>query len=161
MRLAQGTATTSTDRLLVALAHPSLEQAIALFADELAREQRFFGTAAPKLPLSSLECLTTHGGIRLGMMVEQRLIGMSLVEPDGSAFIAVAQHQRRRGVGRQLLHATLQRAAAHGHDRVTFRSSWRCKAFVRLAESVDATVVDHGRGRIDLVFQVESLALAP
>ena len=161
MRLAQGTATTSTDRLLVALAHPSLEHAIALFADELAREQRFFGTAAPKLSLSSLGSLTTHRGIRLGMMVEQRLIGMSLVEPDGSAFIAVAQHQRRRGVGRQLLHATIQRAASHGHERVTFRSSWRSKAFVRLAESTGATVVDHGRGRVDVVFDGGALAVTP
>ena len=93
------------------------------------------------------------------MMVEQRLIGMSLVEHDGSAFIAVVQQQRRRGVGRQLLHATLQRAASHGHERVTFRSSWRSRAFVGLAESTGATVVDHGRGRVDLVFELGTLAL--
>lgn len=158
MRFAQTTDPTSTDRLLVALAHPSLEHAIALFADELASEQRFFGTAAPKLPLSALNHLTTHRGIRLGMMVEQRLIGMSLVEHDGSAIIAVAQQQRRNGVGRELLQATLQRAASRGHERVAFRSSWRSRAFVGLAASIGATVVEHGRGRVDLVFQGDALA---
>jgi len=159
MRFADAVDTDPADRLIVALAHPSLQPAITSLADELACEQRFFGTAAPKLPLSSLRDLTTHGGIRLGTMVDQRLIGMSLVEHDGSAVIAVVQQHRRAGVGRQLLHATLRRAAAHGHERVTFRSSWRSRAFIGLAESVGGSVVDHGRGRISLVF--ERAALAP
>ena len=158
MRFADAVDTDPAEHLLVALAHPSLEQAIAAFADELACEQRFFGTAAPKLPLSSLQHLTTHGGIRLGMMLGERLVGMSLVEHGGAATIAVVQQQRRRGVGRRLLRATLQRAAAHGHERVTFRTSWQSRGFVALAESVGATVVDHGRGRIDLVVEVAAIA---
>ena len=84
---------------------------------------------------------------------------MSLVEHGGSEIIAVVQQQRRQDIGRQLLHATLERADAYGHERVTFRSSWRSRAFVGLAESIGATVVDHGRGRVDLAFQVESAAL--
>ena len=157
MRIAHPVETDPTEHLIVALGHPSVEQAIAAFAAELAREQRFFGTAAPRLPASSLSSLTTHGGIRLGTMVGQRLIGMSLVDHGGAAIIAIVQQQRRQGVGRHLLDATLRRAAAHGHERVTFRSSWRSRAFVGLAESVGATVVDHGRGRIDLVFEVGAL----
>ena len=146
------------DHLLVALAHPSLEQAVAVFAAELLREQRFFGTAAPKLPRASLENLTTQGGIRLGIMVGRRLVGMSRVEHDGAAVIAVVQQHRGRGIGRELLERTLCRAAQHGHDDVTFRSSWRSKSFIRLAESTGAAVVEHGRGRIDLVFAVGTSA---
>ncbi len=142
------------DHLLVALTHPSLEHTVAAFAAELMLEQRFFGTAAPKLPRASLENLTTPGGIRLGVMAGGRLVAMSRVEQDGAAVIAVLQQRRSQGIGRQLLEATLHRAATHGHDNVTFRSSWRSKSFIRLAESTGAAVVEHGRGRIDLVFAI-------
>jgi GNAT superfamily N-acetyltransferase len=140
--------------VLVALAHPSLEQAVAVFAEELSCEQRFFGTAAPRIPRASLENLTTRGGIRLGLMVGDQLVAMSRVEHDGAAVIAVVQRFRGQGLGRHLLESTLRRAATHGHDRITFRSSWRSRSFIGLAESTGATVVDHGRGRIDLVFAV-------
>jgi GNAT superfamily N-acetyltransferase len=155
MRFDQEPNTAATDHLVVALAHPSLERAVTAFSEQLTSEQRFFGTAAPKLPSSSLEHLTTQGGIRLGVMVGHRLVGMSRVEDDGSAVIAVVQPWRGHGVGRQLLGSTLERAATLGHERVTFRSCWRSRAFIGLAESTGATVVDHGRGRIDLIFALE------
>ena len=146
------------DHLLVALAHPSLEHSVADFAAALMFEQRFFGTAAPKLPRASLENLTTQGGIRLGVLAGGRLVAMSRVEQDGAAVIAVVQQHRGQGIGRQLLESTLRRTATHGHDDVTFRSSWRSKSFIRLAESTGAAVVEHGRGRIDLVFAVGTSA---
>ena len=148
----------AAERLVVALAHPSLDGAVAAFADELLREQRFFGTAAPKLPAAALCNLTTGGGTRLGMMVGGRLVGMARVDADGAAVIAVVQPLRGRGLGRELLQSTLRRAAAQGHDRVTFPSSWRSGAFIRLAESSGATVVDHGRGRLEVVFALRHLS---
>jgi GNAT superfamily N-acetyltransferase len=155
MRCEPDPRTATHERLVVALAHPSLEVAVAVFARQMRCEQRFFGTAAPKLPRSSLENLTTQGGIRLGVMVDHRLVAMSRVDHDGSAIIAVVQQHRGRGIGRQLLQTTLRRAARHGHRCVTFRSSRRSKAFIRLAESTGATVVDHDRGCTELIFAVD------
>ncbi|MFT4656921.1 MAG: GNAT superfamily N-acetyltransferase [Candidatus Aldehydirespiratoraceae bacterium] len=147
----------TTERFVVALAHPSLDDAVALFSTEIRAEQRYFGNAAPKLPASSLSRLNTPGGLRLGVMVNGRLIAMSRVDRDGDAVMAVVQPSRGQGVGRQLLQATLSRAASQGCERVIFRSSRRSKAFVSLAETVDATLVDHGSGRIDLIFAVKRI----
>lgn len=154
-QIADTTTAVDTNGIIVALAHPSVEAAIAGFADEMRGEQRFFATATPKLATSSLQRLVADGGIRLGVMIDQRLIAMSRVERDGSSVIAVVRAVRGRGVGRRLLESTLRRAADHGHERVVFHSSRRSKAFVELAAAVGATLVDQGRGQVDLIFEAE------
>ena len=142
----------NSDHLLVALDHPSLGDAVAMLAAELDGERRFFGTPAPKLTASGLANLTAAGGIRLGVMSDRRLIAMSRVDDSGNTVLAVADRWRGRGVGQNLLLGTLIWAAEHGHERIVFHSSWRSKAFIALADSVGATIVDHGRGRVDLIF---------
>lgn len=146
------------DPRIVALAHPSLDHAVAEFAAEMRNEQRFFASATPKLRSSSLELLTADRGLRHGSMIDQRLIAMSRVGSGGRAVIAVTVDWRGRGVGRQLLLFTLQRAAAYGHRRVVFHSGRRSRAFVDLAESIGAVVVDQGCGRLDVVFAIERSA---
>ncbi len=139
--------------LIVALEHPSLNDAIDRFADELRSEQRFFGPRAVPAPFPSLiNRVVSTGGLRMGAMVDGRLIGMARVEHDGTTSIAVAADWRCRGVGGSLLAAAVRRAGDIGLGRVVLRSSRRSRSVTALGASVGATTVDQGGGRIDLIF---------
>jgi GNAT superfamily N-acetyltransferase len=139
--------------LIVALDHPSLIDAIDQFADELRREQRFFGPRATPAPFPSLiNRVTSAGGTRLGAMVDGQIVAMARIEASGDTSIAVAAAWRGRGIGRALLSATVHRAGQIGIGRLVLRSTKRSRSVAALGATVGAITVDQGRGRVDLIF---------
>lgn len=142
--------------LIVALDHPSLIEAIDQFAGELHNEQRFFGSSAASAPFPSLiNQVTSSGGMRLGMMIDGRIVAMARVEASGDTSIAVVADWRGRGIGRALLASTVRRASQMGLSRLVVRSSQRSRSVAALGRSVGAVTVDQGRGRVDLIFPID------
>ena len=127
----------SSDFLVVAADHPSLVEAREQFAATLRAEQRFFGRASadPK-PFPSLIS--------------------KLLADDGLRFAAVVEDWRDRGVATALMRAVTVRGRQLGHRRVFIRSSHRSRAVAAMGDALDATIVDLGRGRIELVFDTDS-----
>jgi GNAT superfamily N-acetyltransferase len=144
--------------LIVAADHPSLIDARERFAAELRSEQRFFGRSAgtPKPFASLISKLLAGEGARLAAMVDGRIIGLACIRADGEASVAVVQHWRGRGVASALLGAAIERARLVGHPMVFIRSSHRSRAVAAMGESLGGTVVDLGRGRIELIFEVDA-----
>ena len=145
--------------IIVALDHPSIQHAVDRFATELKQEKRYFGPSATPAPFPSLiRELTQPGGLRLGTMVDGRLVAMARVADSGETALAVVDDWRNRGVGRSLLTFTARRAGELGHGRIVLHSSRRSRALASLGSTIGATTVDHGRGRIDLIFATERFA---
>ncbi len=144
--------------LIVAADHPSLIDARERFASELRAEQRFFGRSAgdPKPFPSLISKLLAGEGARLAAMVDGRIIGLACIQADGEASVAVVEEWRGRGVASALLGATIDRSRRMGHSMVFVRSSHRSRAVAAIGESLGGTVVDLGRGRIELIFTVDS-----
>ena len=61
-----------------------------------------------------------------------------------------------RGVATALMRAVTVRGRQLGHRRVFIRSSHRSRAVAAMGDALDATIVDLGRGRIELVFDTDS-----
>lgn len=145
--------------LIVALDHPSLTDTVDAFADELRAERRFFGQQSAPAPFPSLiNRLTSSGGMRLGAMTDGRLVAMARVEATGDATIAVVADRRGQGIGRELLSETVRRAGEAGHSRLVLRSSRRSRSVAALGTSIGATIIDQGRGRVDLIFALDATA---
>ena len=147
-----------TPLLIVAADHPSLDGDVARFADALRAETRYFGPAAsanPKPFPSLVERLCSRqGGFRIAARRGAELIGMAGVDDHGNVLIAVAEQERGRGVGTVLARAVVERARAHGVTRLVLRSSRRSRAATALGRAMGFAVVDHGRGRIDLILDL-------
>ena len=62
----------------------------------------------------------------------------------------------RRGVATELVRAVIVRGRQIGHGRIFLRSSYRSRAVASIGDALGATVVDLGRGRIELVFDAGS-----
>lgn len=152
----------SADELLiVAVDHPSLDHVVADFAQVLRDEPRRFGRRGTSKPMPSLiNRLVSAGAARLGVLQDGRIVAMSRVEHDGTATIAVAAAHRGRGVARALLNATIERAAAAGHERIVLQTSLRATAIARLGAAAGATAVDQGCGRVDIVFPAAAIRSA-
>jgi len=148
----------SSDFLVVAADHPSLIEAREQFAAGLRAEQRFFGraNANPKPFPSLIAKLLADDGTRLAAVVDGRIVGLACLRADGEAAVAVVEEWRGRGVATALMRAVLLRGRQLGHGRIFIRSSHRSRAVAALGDSLDATIVDLGWGRLELIFDAGS-----
>ena len=148
----------TSDFLLVAADHPSLIDAREQFATRLRSEPRYFGRAGanPKPFPSLIAKLLADDGMRLAAVADGTIVGLACVRADGEAVVAVVAEWRGRGVATELMRAITVRAEQIGHGRIFIRSSRRSRAIAALGDSLGATVVDLGRGRIELIFDVGS-----
>jgi GNAT superfamily N-acetyltransferase len=140
--------------LVVAADHPSLIEARERFAATLRAEQRFFGRASanPKPFPSLIAKLLADDGLRLAAAVDGEIIGLACVRADGEAAVAVVEEWRGRGVATALVRAVVARGRELGLGRVFIRSSHRSRAVAAIGDTLGATVVDLGLGRIELIF---------
>ena len=147
-----------TPFLVVAADHPSLIAARERFVATLRAEQRFFGRASanPKPFPSLIAKLLADDSLRLAAAVDGEIVGLGCLRPDGEAAVAVVEEWRGRGVATALVRAVTVRGRQLGHGRIFIRSSHRSGAVAALGEALGATVVDLGRGRIELIFDAES-----
>lgn len=144
--------------LIVAIDHPSLDQAAHNFAEALRREQRFFGPASESKPFPRLiNRVVSTGARRLGAVVDDEVVGMCRVQADGHTTIVVERSWRRQGIGRSLLSAAIDRAGGEGLEALVLQTSRRGLGVAALGRSVGAAVIDQGCGRIDLVIPTGAL----
>jgi len=150
---------TSPTPLIVAIDHPSLDHAAHEFAENLRREQRFFGANSEPKPYPALiNRVISTGAPRLGAMVDGAVVGMCRVQQDGHTSIVVDRSWRRRGIGRMLLTAAIERSAAAGVETLIVQTSRRGRGIAALGRSIGAAVVDQGCGRVDLILATQSPA---
>lgn len=139
--------------VVVALGHPSLTNCLAEFADQLRGEQRYFGrSAVPKPSRSMIERLMTLGSVNFGVMSNDQLIAMARVDDSSELDIAVLADWRGNGIGSLLLRHTIERAEFVGHERIVLHSSRRSRPVAAIGQRSDATAVDYGDGRVDIIF---------
>ena len=121
-------------------------------------EQRFFGRASPDpKPFPSLIAkLLADDGLRLAAAVDGEIIGLACLRADGEAAVAVVEEWRGRGVATALVRAVTGRGRQLGFGRVFIRASHRSRAVAAMGDELGATVVDLGRGRIELIFDTGS-----
>jgi GNAT superfamily N-acetyltransferase len=152
-----GMETTELDGIVVVDAlHPSLDEQLERFFDDLHNEPRYFGPSAsgnPKPFRSLVEALRQRDGFRLAAVECGRVVGVARVDEAGEMFIAVTADRRGGGIGTTLGHAAVQRAAYLGHRRVILRTTRRSGAARRVGEQLGGTVVERARGRADLVLE--------
>ena len=144
--------------LIVAADHPSLTEERERFAATLRAEQRFFGRASadPKPFPSLIAKLLADDGLRLAAAVDGEIVGLACLRADGEAAVAVAESWRGQGVATALVRAVTVRGRELGFERIFLRSSRRSGAVAAMGEALGATVVDLGRGRIELIFDAGS-----
>ena len=144
---------------VVAADHPSLDRDVDTFLSELAGEPRFFGPTAaanPKPFPSLIRALAERDGFRLAAVERGRVIALVRIDPAGRAYLAVAAERRGEGVGTLLGRAALDRAIRLGYTRIVLRSSRRSRAARRVGEALGCVVVEHGRGRTDLIVDLHT-----
>lgn len=148
---------------LVAADHPSLDGATQRFAEELRAERRYFGLGSRDVSKpypSVISEVTRRDGFRLALLEGTRVVALARIDQSGTATMAVAADRRRSGLGTQLMQAIVERAHRSGYDRIVMPASFRSASLVELGASLGASVVDLGRGRIDLIFDAHA-ARAP
>lgn len=149
-----GPADIRADIRIVAADHPSLDRELETFLAHLAEEPRFFGPRAaanPKPFPSLIRALGERSGFRLAAVDSGRVIGLVRIDPSGYAHLAIAAERRATGIGTLLGRAALDRAIQLGYTRIVLRSTRRSRAARRVGESLGCIVVDHDRGRTDLI----------
>jgi len=112
--------------LVTAVDHPSLTGAFVRFIEELRAERAWRGrplrsarTPAPWL----IDRLSAARMMRLGVVLQGRLIAVAAVDNDGGVALAVVRDQRRRGIANMLMAVVQERAAAVGYPPLH-----RCRA---------------------------------
>ena len=119
----------STGSIVVDALHPSLDDELERFFDDLHDEPRYFGPSAsdnPKPFRSLVECAAATRWVSVGGAgVRTALVGVARVDEAGELFIAVTADRRGAGIGTTLGHAAVQRAACLGHRRVVLRTTRR------------------------------------
>jgi GNAT superfamily N-acetyltransferase len=156
----------ATAPLMVATAHPSLDDAIRRFCAELRAESRYFGrrgAAAPKPARSSIRRLeSSEPAIEIAAVVDGAVIGLARLDDAAPAgpelLIAVAQAWRGRGVALALGREIVARARGAGVPRIVLRTSHRRSDLRELGNALGFQVFDLGRGRVDLVRSLEPAA---
>jgi GNAT superfamily N-acetyltransferase len=147
--------TTAQDDIHVVDAlHPSLDDELDRFFDELHDERRYFGPSAsdnPKPFRSLVEALRRRDGITLAALQCGRVVGVARVDAGGELLIAVTVDRRGHGIGTTLGHAAVQRAACLGQRRVVLRTSRRHHAARRVGEHLGGTLVERTRGRTEFI----------
>jgi|TARA_R110002110_G_scaffold158544_3_gene355896 GNAT superfamily N-acetyltransferase len=139
--------------IVVALGHPSLTSCVAEFAEQLRAERRYFGrSATPKPSRSMIERLMTLGSVNFGVMSEGQLVAVSRVGDSSELDIAVLADRRGNGIGSLLLRHTIERAELVGHERIVLHSSRRSRPVAAIGQRSDASAIDHGDGRVDIIF---------
>lgn len=149
------------DIVIAAADHPSLDETVADLLAELRAEPRYFGPSArsnPKPFPSLIDGLSQHGAFRLAAVARDRVVGLARVAEDGDVLVAVARGRRNRGIGSALLAATMHRGEQVGFTRLVLRTSHRSEAIRRAADHVGAIAVDQGRGRLDLILPIGTVA---
>ncbi len=144
---------------IVAADHPALDRGAARFLTELSAERRYFGPSAaanPKPFPSLIRALAEPSGFRLAAVEAGRVVGLVRIDPHGHALIAVAADRRGHGIGTALGRAALERAIQLGFTRVVLRSTARSRAVRRVGEALGCVVVEHGRGRTDLIVDLHT-----
>lgn len=152
-----------TPHVVVAAAHPSLDDAVHRFCDELRAETRYFGrrgAASPKPTPSLVRRLeSSEPAIELAALVDGRIIGLARIDDATTAgpelLIAVAQAWRGRGVALALGQEIVARAHRVGVPRIVLRTSYRGSDVRELGNALGFQVFDLGRGRLDLVRSLE------
>ena len=104
--------------LVIAVDHPSLSGTLKAFLDELRAERgcRDHRTARGRRPYPELiERLGASKMMRLGVMLERRLIAVAAVDNDGAVALAVVEEFRRRGIANDLVRVLTDRARTLGY----------------------------------------------
>ncbi len=139
--------------------HPSLDREVDAFLTRLGAEPRYFGPSAsanPKPFPSLIRALGERDGFRMAAVDGGRVIGLVRIDASGQAHLAVAVDRRGVGVGTLLGRAAVDRAIQLGYTRIVLRSSRRSRAARRVGESLGCVVVEHGRGRTDLIVDLHT-----
>ena len=142
---------------LVAISHPSLERAVLPFLEAIGSERRRFGRLAscdPKPFPSLVRKIVDPERIRFGVVVDGRVVGMASIAHDGELSMAVAADQRGHGIGTMLMERAIEVAAVRGMGCLRMSSSHRSRPVAALAARHGWTVVDLGRGRLELLLDV-------
>ena len=143
---------------VVSADHPSLDDLVDRFAARLRAEPRRFGTVAganPKPTRSLVERICRRGdGLRVAALDDGDVVGLARVDASGEVWIAVVPEHRGTGIGTAMAVELVRRARAVGYTGLVLRSSRRSRAAVALGRAMGFTVVDRGRGRIDLVLDL-------
>jgi hypothetical protein len=103
---------------IIAVDHPSLYGKLDAFVDELRAERHCAGRGASmsRTPSPALiDQLVAPRTLRLGAMVDGRLIAVAAVDNDGCVALAVVHEYRRRGIANSLMQVVSDRAAAIGY----------------------------------------------
>ncbi|MET0326008.1 MAG: GNAT family N-acetyltransferase [Ilumatobacteraceae bacterium] len=153
----------ATPFVVVAAAHPSLDDAVRRFCDTLRAEGRSFAhrDAASPRPTAALirRLAPSTSGITLAAVLHGEVIGLAGIDhstPDGpDLVVAVAAPWRRRGVATALGTALVSRAHAAGVPRIVVRTDHRVSELRELGTELGFRVFDVGRGRLDLVRSLE------
>ena len=136
--------------------HPSLDDELDRFFDELHDEPRYFGPSAsdnPKPFRSLVESLRRRDGIKLAAMECGRVVGVARVDAGGELLIAVTADRRGHGIGTTLGHAAVQRAAFLGQRRVVLRTNRRHRAARRIGEHLGGTQVERKPGKTEFILE--------
>ena len=152
-----GRMTFASEIRIVAADHPTYERDIAQFLAELRAERRFFGPTAsanPKPFPSLIVGLEGRGGFRTAAVECGRFVGLARVDGAGELLIAVSESRRGIGIGTMLGRAATERAADLHYGRIVLRSTRRSRAARRVGEQLGCLVVEHARGRTDLLIPV-------
>ena len=150
------------DICIVAARHPSLDQLMGDFLEDLRCESRFFGPRAranPKPDRSLIDGLARLDGLRIAAIGYDRVVGACRVGSAGELLLAVAPGRRGQGIGTALLTSAAARAADLGWTRLLIRSSRRSEAMQRAASNVGAVALDTGQGRLEMLLDTRSVAL--
>jgi len=134
--------------------HPSLDDQLDRFFDELHDEPRYFGPSAsgnPKPYRSLVDSLRRRDGIRLAAMECGRIVGVARVDAGGELLIAVTADRRGIGIGTTLGHAAVQRAACQGQRRVVLRTTRRHRAARKVGEHLGGQQVERTRGKTEFI----------
>lgn len=136
--------------------HPSLDDQLDRFFDELHDEPRYFGPSAsdnPKPFRSLVESLRRRDGIKLAAVECGRVVGVARVDAGGELLIAVTADRRGNGIGTTLGHAAVQRAAFLGQRRVVLRTTRRHRAARRVGERLGGTQIERHAGRTEFIVE--------
>lgn len=142
---------------VVAIDHPSLLSLVPPFIDELRQESRRFGridAANPKPFPSLVRKVTDPTRYRFGIMTGRGLVGMASLAADGEISMAIAAPHRGVGHGTMLLVHVIHIAERAEFGRLHMTSSRRSRPVSRLGERLGWTIVDAGRGRVDLILDL-------
>ena len=153
----------ATSFVVVAAAHPSLDDAVGRFCATLRAEARSFGRrdqTSPRPTVALVRRLEVAApGISLAALLDGEIIGLARVDESAAEgpdlIIAVAAAWRHRGVATALGRAIVSRAHAAGVPRIVVRATHGGTPQHQFDDESGFLVFEPGRGRLDLVRSVE------